>query len=251
MKYFLYSYSSGTPSSSPYGDICKISITNGKCKYSSFVLPIGAYAYPVPVTWNNMNGKGTIVVTNTNQRTTAVLNVTITKQCTTTNISEIISNNRNISGCYVNIVNSQILNNATVVVTAERGITISPNTTFKEGVYVLLSIMDSNSYSINEENIFFENNTKDNSFKKDTLLQNFPNPFTDLATIAFCIPENAISSYIQINSIYGNVVKRIPIDQSGENQIQINGKELKAGMYTYSLIVDGKLIDSKRMIVNK
>ncbi len=81
------------------------------------------------------------------------------------------------------------------------------------------------------------------------LRQNIPNPFADETILSCFIPENAISSYIQINGILGNIIKKIPITLRGENQVLINGRELGSGIYTYSLIIDGRLIDTKRMIV--
>jgi hypothetical protein len=37
----------------------------------------------------------------------------------------------------------------------------------------------------------------------------------------------------------------------GDNDLTIRGSELQAGMYLYSLIADGKEVDTKRMILTK
>ncbi|OUN69982.1 hypothetical protein B5G10_10830 [Barnesiella sp. An55] len=49
----------------------------------------------------------------------------------------------------------------------------------------------------------------------------------------------------------GAQIRRIEIAERGENQVTLQGSELSAGMYIYSLIADGKEIDSKRMILTK
>ena len=39
--------------------------------------------------------------------------------------------------------------------------------------------------------------------------------------------------------------------QQGKNQVTINGSQLAAGMYIYSLIADGAEVVSKRMVLTK
>ena len=47
----------------------------------------------------------------------------------------------------------------------------------------------------------------------------------------------------------GNFKKQYSVHNTGESFINISGYELSAGMYLYSLVVDGKEIDTKRMIL--
>jgi len=49
----------------------------------------------------------------------------------------------------------------------------------------------------------------------------------------------------------GLQLKEYQISNKGDGSIQINGSELKPGMYLYSLIIDKKEIDTKRMILTK
>lgn len=255
-EYFPYSYVSPIPGQAQYGgDICKISVTNGKAKYSTFVLPTGGTAYLVPVTWDNITGKGTIVVNNTANKTTAVLNVNITKQNTIITISENITSNRNISGYIVAISNTDVSNNSTVVFTAEKEIRISPNTYFRGGTNVLLSIMNSLSYGIREMSMQEEDGGTLPEYDLDVLngeviSQNYPNPFNGQTKIICNIPELKGDSYIQIIDVMGKQVRRIPIDQSGRHEIVIDRSDMVSGIYTYSLILNNQLVDTKRMIVN-
>lgn len=82
-----------------------------------------------------------------------------------------------------------------------------------------------------------------------TLFQNQPNPFTQNTKIEFEIIEKYSTASILIFDMQGTLKKSIPISGNGKGQIMVNGNELVAGMYLYSLIVDGKEIDTKRMIL--
>ncbi len=84
------------------------------------------------------------------------------------------------------------------------------------------------------------------------LYQNTPNPFTEKTIIKYDIDsENFETAQILIFDMTGTLLKSYPINEAGTNQLTINGGELKAGMYIYSLIVNNKEVDSKRMILLK
>ena len=83
-----------------------------------------------------------------------------------------------------------------------------------------------------------------------TLKQNTPNPFTERTTISFTLPEDAQNAYIYIFDMQGKMQKQIPVNVSMQS-VSINGYELSAGMYIYSLVINGQEIDTKRMILSK
>lgn len=83
-----------------------------------------------------------------------------------------------------------------------------------------------------------------------TLAQNTPNPFSERTTIRFTLPENAQNAFIYIFDMSGKMQKQIPVDSSMESVI-IEGYELRAGMYIYSLVIGGKEIQTRRMILSK
>jgi hypothetical protein len=97
--------------------------------------------------------------------------------------------------------------------------------------------------------------TSINSFQTDKnntlgeLHQNFPNPFNETTTIKFKLSNSIRSATLYLYDLQGNQVKSYLISQSGEALITIKGSELQPGMYLYSLIADGKLIDTKTMIL--
>jgi hypothetical protein len=83
----------------------------------------------------------------------------------------------------------------------------------------------------------------------NALYQNAPNPFSQSTTIEYSIAENVQKAMICIYDMNGTQLKCIPLHLTGYGNITINGSELISGMYMYSLIADGQLIDTKRMIL--
>lgn len=56
---------------------------------------------------------------------------------------------------------------------------------------------------------------------------------------------------IRITSLNGTLVKSFAIALPDQNQITIYGGSLSAGNYLYSLITDGKVVDSKQMTLTR
>jgi hypothetical protein len=83
------------------------------------------------------------------------------------------------------------------------------------------------------------------------LYQNIPNPFNTTTTIGFYLPNTVNAATIYVYDMNGVQLKSYPITERGKGNVIIQGSELIAGMYLYALIVDGKVIDTKRMILTK
>lgn len=83
------------------------------------------------------------------------------------------------------------------------------------------------------------------------LFQNTPNPFNQSTTISYYLALNVRKATIYIYNLQGTQLKSIPVIEHGNGNILINGSELNPGMYIYALIVDGKEIDTKRMILTQ
>lgn len=83
-----------------------------------------------------------------------------------------------------------------------------------------------------------------------SLEQNAPNPFSSNTSIKYFIPANT-QGQLLINDNAGNTVKKYNLTTKGNGAIQINAGELAAGTYYYTLIVDGKKADSKKMVLIK
>lgn len=83
------------------------------------------------------------------------------------------------------------------------------------------------------------------------LFQNTPNPFTEKTTIHCTIAETVSQAMLYVYDMNGKQIAEYPVVERGDAQVVIEGNSLDAGMYMYSLIADGNVIDTKRMILTK
>lgn len=82
--------------------------------------------------------------------------------------------------------------------------------------------------------------------------QNSPNPFDKNSVIAYNLPANTRKAVLTITDAQGRVLKNVALNNSkGAGQAVINAGTLSAGVYYYSLTVNGKLIDTKSMVLVK
>ena len=90
------------------------------------------------------------------------------------------------------------------------------------------------------------------NLEPQTLLgQNIPNPFDNSTLIPFRIPKDCKDASIMItNTSTSEVISLIPIS-CNEDHVSIDAGTLASGSYSYTLYVDGKLIDTKNMILTK
>jgi hypothetical protein len=84
------------------------------------------------------------------------------------------------------------------------------------------------------------------------LKQNVPNPFKESTTISFYIPEaNFNNAELYILNLNGVLLQTHSISTTGAGAQIIEGNTLSAGMYLYSLYINGEEVDTKRMILTK
>lgn len=89
-----------------------------------------------------------------------------------------------------------------------------------------------------------------NESNGNTLFQNYPNPFKERTKIEYLVDNNNFrEASLLIFDMNGLLLKQIAIHSAGKGEIIIEENELSAGMYIYSLIVNQKEVDSKRMIL--
>jgi len=81
------------------------------------------------------------------------------------------------------------------------------------------------------------------------LYQNVPNPFNQQTSIKYFIPTTAQSANIMFFDLQGKLIKTVQVTNFGDGAVTINGNELTPGMFVYSLIVNGNIMDTKRMIL--
>jgi hypothetical protein len=90
------------------------------------------------------------------------------------------------------------------------------------------------------------------SLKTSALLrQNRPNPFQEKTVIEYVLPEATSQATLFIYNLQGEQLKRFDIADKRSKSIELNGNTLPAGLYLYSLLVDGKVVDTKQMVLTK
>lgn len=90
-------------------------------------------------------------------------------------------------------------------------------------------------------------NSADNAF----LYQNTPNPFNTNTEIQYFLPEGSTDAYIYIFDMQGALLQTFPLSGDGFGSVTVEGSQLSAGMYLYSLVIAGNQIETKRMILTK
>ena len=83
------------------------------------------------------------------------------------------------------------------------------------------------------------------------LAQNQPNPFNRETVINYFLPEGATSAEMRIMDLRGQLVKSVALQNNGEGQLILEAGTLATGTYTYSLIIDGEIFDTKKMILTQ
>jgi hypothetical protein len=114
-----------------------------------------------------------------------------------------------------------------------------------ESALVAATVQKTQSITANTEKV------SENNLLEAKLFQNTPNPFTQDTEVAFSLPETVQKADLYIYDMNGAQITQIALAQRGNAAVTINGGKLAAGMYLYSLIADGKIIDTKRMILTK
>ena len=81
--------------------------------------------------------------------------------------------------------------------------------------------------------------------------QNRPNPFSESSVITLNIPQNTKSAAIYIYDLSGKQLKGITVNERGETNVTVYATDLSAGMFVYSLVVDGNVAITRRMMVTE
>lgn len=87
--------------------------------------------------------------------------------------------------------------------------------------------------------------------KSSLLEQNTPNPFTEKTIIKYDVVSMQHSAGIHIYNINGEQLATHNINNVGIGEVIINGGEMQAGTYLFSLFIDGIEVDTKKMILSK
>jgi Chaperone of endosialidase len=91
---------------------------------------------------------------------------------------------------------------------------------------------------------------ENNPFSGTKLLQNRPNPSNGNTEIYYEFTDNGQAS-ILITDAQGRTRKTYNNLARGINRIVVNGTDLESGVYTYSINVNGKVAETRKMIIVK
>jgi hypothetical protein len=78
--------------------------------------------------------------------------------------------------------------------------------------------------------------------------QNVPNPFAESTMIRYQIPESVVKAQLHFYDAAGKLVNSMDVNGRGAGQVSVFAQDLSSGTYTYALVADGQIIDTKRMI---
>lgn len=80
------------------------------------------------------------------------------------------------------------------------------------------------------------------------LNQNVPNPFAEKTVITYSIPQTVGKAQIHFYDGTGKLINSVEINERGNGQLNVYASDLSMGVYTYSLVADGQIISTKRMV---
>jgi hypothetical protein len=82
------------------------------------------------------------------------------------------------------------------------------------------------------------------------LFQNKPNPFNKETIIEYNVTQEGTASII-IFDMNGKLLKTIPVKIPGKGSVVISANDLSPGMYYYTLLVNDREVDTKKMILTE
>jgi hypothetical protein len=89
-------------------------------------------------------------------------------------------------------------------------------------------------------------NTVETGFQ---MSQNEPNPFTHETVVKYILPTTISTAFMAVYDLSGKQITTFPINDRGSASVVLTSDKLAAGIYIYSIVADGKVVDSKRLIV--
>lgn len=88
------------------------------------------------------------------------------------------------------------------------------------------------------------------SLNTTMLLGCMPNPSADRTTFTYNLANTVKSAEIRISNMFGEVLNSIPLAQ-GSHSVESNVSTYVNGIYFYTLIVNGNIVSSKKLIISK
>ena len=110
----------------------------------------------------------------------------------------------------------------------------------------VVSLQGAQTYNVRARN-GSETGVGSNALDVTTLEQNEPNPFTQTTVVR----ESVKCAFLYIYDLNGTQVDQKTLQSRGKSSVTLEAGSLAPGMYLYALVVDGKVVDTKRMIITQ
>lgn len=79
--------------------------------------------------------------------------------------------------------------------------------------------------------------------------QNVPNPFAEQTTITYTLTNGVQKAQMLFYNIEGKLIQAVELSNAaGQGQMNVFANDLSTGVYTYTLVVDGAIKGTKRMV---
>lgn len=107
------------------------------------------------------------------------------------------------------------------------------------------SVSRTTSSSVNTTDVTLTNATS------IVLNQNVPNPFAEQTVISYYLPESTVKAQMLFYDANGKLIKVVDLEGRGQGQLNVFADDLSNGIYSYALVADGQIADSKTMVKTK
>lgn len=135
----------------------------------------------------------------------------------------------------------------------ENNVQDSINTSLQNQINQLATLINSccNSHSMQSNNSNQSITSQDVNLKDGqaiVLEQNVPNPFAEQTTINYFLPDNVVKAQILFYNVSGKLIQSVDLNEKGKGSLNVFASDLSNGIYTYTLVVDGQIIETKKMV---
>ena len=80
------------------------------------------------------------------------------------------------------------------------------------------------------------------------LSQNVPNPYSEQTTISYFLTDDVGKAQMLFYNNDGKLIQSVELTQRGQGQLNVFAQDLTSGMYSYTLVVDGRIFATKKMV---
>ncbi|HTF17073.1 MAG TPA: LamG-like jellyroll fold domain-containing protein [Chryseolinea sp.] len=80
--------------------------------------------------------------------------------------------------------------------------------------------------------------------------QNYPNPYNEETDVQIALPHSVNVARLLVHDATGRAIRSEVLTERGEFHMAISRRDMRAGLYVYSLVVDGKVIGARKMVIS-